>query len=234
MNVFDLSIMHYVNQFSRHSWAFDTVVSFLSHNNLLKGGALITVIWWAWFKSDQQQSHNREHILSTLICCLIAESVSRVLSLTLPFRPRPLYEESLAFLIPYGVDKSSFDGWSSFPSDHAVLFFSLASGLLFISGKAGVFALAYVTLFVALPRIYLGIHFPTDIIAGAVIGVAITWLGNRFFAENKILKAITNWSRAKPDFFYPVFFMFTYQLIDMFFDARGIISLGYKLITAHG
>lgn len=236
MNTFDLNIMTYINQFSQYSLIFNKAISFLSSCNSLKGGVLVTIIWWSWFKSDERQPHNREHILSTLVCCFIAEFLSRLLSLTLPFRPRPLYEKRLDFSIPYGLKKSNFidDSWSSFPSDHAVLFFSLACGLLFISRKAGAFALAYTALFIAFPRVYLGLHYPTDIIAGAFIGMTVTSLGNIYLVRNKYLKSITNWSFSKPDFFYPVFFIFTYQIIQMFDDVRAIISSGYKLLISHG
>ena len=232
MNTFDLNIMTYLNQFSQHSWKFDKAISFLSGNNVLKGGVLVTIIWWAWFKSDERQSHNREHIISTMLCCFIAMFLARVLALTLPLRLRPLHEESLLFLLPYGVDKPLLEGWSSFPSDHAVLFFALSTGLLFVSRKAGAFALAYTALFIALPRIYLGLHYPTDIIAGAVIGMTIALMGNVYLVRSNSLKSITNWSSLKPDFFYPMFFILTYQIADMFVNVRSIISAGCKLFQS--
>jgi undecaprenyl-diphosphatase len=224
MNTFDLNVMTYVNRFSQYSRILDNMICFLSGSHLLKGGVLVTITWWAWFKSDEHQSHNREHITSTLLCCLLALMLSRVLAVTLPFRLRPLHEEGLGFLVPYGMKTSTLDGWSSFPSDHAVLFFVLSTGLLFISRKAGALALAYTALFIALPRIYLGVHYPTDIIAGAIIGMTIALLGNIYLVQNKSLKSIANWSYSKPDIFYPVFFLLTYQIADMFDSIRAVIS----------
>lgn len=224
MNAFDLKIMTYVNQFSLHSWALAKTTSFLSDSYLLKGGVLVTIIWWAWFKNDESQSNNREHITSTLLCSFIAMFLARLLSKTLPFRLRPLLEESLFFLFPYRIEKTGMGGWSSFPSDHAVLFFTLSTGLLFVSRKAGAFALAYTVLFIALPRIYLGLHYPTDIIAGAVIGMTIALLGNIYLVRSKSIRSITNWSLSKPDYFYPVFFILTYQIADNFEGVISIIS----------
>jgi undecaprenyl-diphosphatase len=234
MNAFDLKIMSYSNQFSQKSWAFDRCISFLSGCNLLKGGVLVAIVWWLWFKSDDRQYHNRENILSTLLCCFIAEMVSRGLSLALPFRLRPLYDERLGFLIPYGMEKSELGGWSSFPSDHAVLFFALSMGLWLASRKAGAFALAYTTVLIAFPRIYLGLHYPTDIIAGATIGMTIAYWGNLYLVRSKGFKSVTNWLLSIPEFFYPAFFILTYQLVDMFSDIRSIISLGYKLLIYRG
>ncbi|MDD5321386.1 MAG: phosphatase PAP2 family protein [Methylococcales bacterium] len=232
MNIFDLNIITYINQFSQNSWAFDKTILFLSNSNLLKGGVLVTIIWWAWFKIDERQSLNREHLTSTLLCCFLAILVGRVLALTLPFRLRPFQEESLVFLIPYGMEETILEGWTSFPSDHAVYFFALSTGLLFVSRKVGAFALAYTTLFICLPRIYLGMHYPTDIIAGAVIGMTIASLGNISLVHSKSVKLIINWSLSKPHFFYPLFFILTYQITNMFEDVRNIGNGVYKLFQS--
>lgn len=106
--------------------------------------------------------------------------IARVMALTLPMRLRPIHEETLAFLPPHGMEKATleFEGWSSFPSDHAFLFFALGTGFLFVSRKAGILALAYTTLFIAFPRMYLGLHYPTDILVGGLIGIIVAVLDN--------------------------------------------------------
>lgn len=229
MNIFDSGVISFFNQFSQHSWTFDKGIGFLIGNNLLKGGVLVTIIWWVWFESIDRYSHNRKHIVATLLSCLVAITMARGLALTLPFRLRPLHEEGLNFLLPYGMLPTSLEGWSSFPSDHAVLFFALSTGLLFISRKVGTFALSYTALFICIPRIYLGLHYPTDIIAGAIIGVTIPLLSNIYLIKSKRLQSIADWSYSKPILFYPLFFLLTYQIADMFHSGRDIIRVGYKL-----
>jgi undecaprenyl-diphosphatase len=231
MNTFDYYIMTYLNQFSQDSWALDRSISFLANSHLVKG-LLVILIWWVWFKIDERQSHNREHLTITLLCCLFAIFVGKVLAFTLPFRFRPLHEASLHFLIPYGMYKTTLQGWSSFPSDTAVLYFALSTGLLFVSRKIGAFALLYTALFICLPRIYLGLHYPTDIITGAIIGIAIALLGNIYLFQSKSLKSITNWSLSKPQFFYTLFFIITYQIANSFDDVEQIISGVYKLFQS--
>lgn len=230
MNIFDTIVISYANQFSQHSRTFDKLLAFLADNHLLKGGVLVTLVWWLWFRREQADSHNREHIIATFIGCIAGMALARLLALTLPFRLRPLHEAGLNFLLPYGTSPVTLDGWSSFPSDHAVLFFALSTGLLFISKKAGIFALAYTTLFIAFPRIYLGLHYPTDIIAGTIIGVTIALLSNIFLAKSARLHSFTNWSHSKPQFFYPLFFLFTYQIADLFSSSRAIIGAGLILL----
>lgn len=131
MNKFDTIIINYINKFSNQSWIFDEIIGSFN-NSLLKGGVLITVVWWLWFKNDEHQSNNRKNIISTLISCIIAIVLARGLALLLPFRYRPLHDERLDFLPPYGLDITMLDGWSSFPSDHAVLFFSLCWYFIYI------------------------------------------------------------------------------------------------------
>jgi len=229
---FDLNILAFFNQFSHSIWAVDKAIIFLSGCHLLKGGVLVAIIWWAWFNSDERQSQARKQIISTLLSCFIAMFVARVLALTLPFRLRPIHDEKMVFLRPYGMRTTEIEGWSSFPSDHAVLFFALCTGIIFISKKAGTFAFAYTAVLIAFPRIYLGLHYPTDIIAGAIIGISITFLGNVYIIHSKPLKSITNLSSTKPEFFYPVFFLMTYQIADMFEDTRHIIRSGYTLFQS--
>ncbi len=192
MNILDSAVLHFVNQFSQQPWTCNKLVLFLANNHLLKGGVLVSIIWWMWFENKKYRSHNREHIVATLFSCVVAMTLARGLALTLPFRLRPLYEEGLSFRLPYGMKSTVLEGWSSFPSDHAVLFFSLCTGLCFISKKVGAFALLYTTMFIAFPRIYLGLHYPSDIFVGAIIGITISILGNIYFTHRNSLQAITN------------------------------------------
>lgn len=231
MNIFDGAVIGYVNQFSRHSPTFDKVLAFLADNHLLKGGVLEILVWWLWFrKEDEPDSHNREHIIATFVGCIVGMILARFLALTLPFRLRPLHEAGINFLVPYGTSPAILDGWSSFPSDHAVLFFALSTGLLFVSQRAGIFALAYTSAFIAFPRIYLGLHYPTDILAGAIIGVVMSLLCNIYLVKSVRLQFLTKGAYSKPQFFYPLFFLFTYQVADLFSSSRAIFGEAFMLL----
>jgi undecaprenyl-diphosphatase len=233
MNFFDSSIINFFNKFSQQSWVFDNISSFLAGNNLVKGGIFTIAIWWLWFKTfktNEEKSDVRERIISIILSCLTAVLLARTLALLLPYRERPLHEVALNFILPFGMDSSALTTWSSFPSDHAVLFFALCTGLLFISKKIGIYAFIYTTIFIALPRVYLGLHYPTDIICGGLLGIAIAWFANQNFVRTKISKPILSWTKKTPGLFYALFFLITYQIADLFDASRSFIHFAMQIL----
>lgn len=63
----------------------------------------------------------------------------------------------------------------SFPSGHAAAFFALALAVYFFSKKWGVWFFAAATL-MGIARVFVGVHWPIDILAGALIGLGSGFL----------------------------------------------------------
>lgn len=229
INSFDHAVISAVNQYSQHSWALDRIVNYLQGAHLLKGAVLACAIWWAWFRPGPQQTQVRHHVVITIAACIVAIALARALQLTLPFRPRPMHVAELGFILPYGMLPTLLKDWSSFPSDHAVLFFTLSTGLWFVSRRAGILALLFSTIVVCLPRLYLGLHYPTDLIAGAALGAAVSALGNWFLTTSRPVENVVKWSQDQPQHFYPLFFLLTFQIAVMFDDIRSLASAAAKL-----
>ena len=79
-------------------------------------------------------------------------------------RPRPFMDDpSVPLLIPP-------PGGFSFPSNHASSSFAVATMLTFYHKRAGTAALLLAAL-IAFSRIFLFVHYPTDVLAGALLGI---------------------------------------------------------------
>lgn len=90
-------------------------------------------------------------------------------------RPRPFVENNVNLLIE-AADKPSF------PSGHAAFFFALSFVVYQYNKKAGLFFFLASCL-IAISRVFVGIHWPTDIIGGAIIGIIVGWLITKFFKK---------------------------------------------------
>lgn len=62
----------------------------------------------------------------------------------------------------------------SFPSDHTTMAGAVAIGLLLVHRKWGLAAVA-AALLMAITRVYVGAHYPGDVIAGLALGGAVAW-----------------------------------------------------------
>ena len=216
-------IINILNTLANIAFFFTKVMALIVSNKLVKGGVIVAVLWYLWFNEKSKNSNNREKIISTLYGCIIAIVVGRGLANLLPFRARPLLNPEFDFNYKI-ASLSSLETWSSFPSDHAVLFFSLATGVFLVSKKWGIISYFYVLFVICFPRIYLGLHYPTDILAGAIIGISIIW----GISVLKIFKRFSGKTLALsfkfPGLFYVCFFILSYQIASLFDESRNLVS----------
>lgn len=232
MNSFDTCILHFLNRFAQRSWVFDHAIALLSENALFKGVLAMTIFWFLWFRHENTRNEEeRRFLLFGLLSSCIGLVLARTLAHLLPFRERPLHNPSLHIQVPFGFDPASFIDWSSFPSDHATLYFSLAVTFLFVSRRLGIAALAYTLLVICLPRIYSGVHYPTDILGGALLGTAMACLGRGRKLRNRVTNPFWQWLQKSRGSFYAFFFFCSYSLAQHFEDFRNLGSAARKLAT---
>ena len=90
-------------------------------------------------------------------------------------KPRPFVENHVHLLIDK-VDQASF------PSGHAAFFFALSTIIYFYNKKAGLlFFLA--SFLISISRVFSGVHWPSDILVGALVGIFSGWLVMKIFKK---------------------------------------------------
>lgn len=226
MNWFDYGIIHFLNSFAQRSRIFDIWMVQVSGNHLIVGGVLMVMFWWAWMEHGKESEEKREMLVVLLFSTTFAVLAARTLALSLPYRERPLSNPLLHFQLPFTANPGLLLHWSSFPSDHAVVEFCVATGLWIVSRRLGAWAIGYSVL-ISLPRIYAGAHYPTDVLAGALLGGGFAFL-SKVESLKKAARVALNYLDRRPAALYALLFMFTFEVGEMFGSVRELGMLGLK------
>lgn len=97
----------------------------------------------------------------------------------LVMRDRPCWiDQTVPLLIANPTD-------FSFPSGHTLAAFETAVSIFLVNKRWGIPMLALAAL-IGLSRLYLFVHFPTDVLSGMVLGIFIAWFVARTIEKYKI------------------------------------------------
>ncbi len=156
---FDQQLFLFINHL-QHNAFFDGVALFLS--GIGAAGLVWFVLAIVLFLREERRNHRFfiPVITAGVACGLIVNIILKPLIA----RPRP------TDLL------SDF----SFPSGHATIAFAMAAVLSSVEPKWKwwFYGLA---LAISFTRVYLGVHYPLDVVAGALLGWGIGWASRRFF-----------------------------------------------------
>ncbi len=151
-----------------HSPEWDKIMWWISHENSWIPLYVILLIVLIY----QDRSYRVFFTLLFLGLVILLNDQISVLIKNLVERPRPTHNPEIADLVH--IVKDYRGGQYGFVSSHAANVFGLAVYLLnqFKNIKWSIFLIVWATV-VSYSRIYLGVHYPLDIICGAVMGILI-------------------------------------------------------------
>lgn len=154
-----------INNFSRHtSWLHTPMADYAKYG--LGVFAILMLIAW-WYARRQPDRVMASALLAPVLAVLafvINQPVAGAVGEQRPYNKIP----NVLVLLVRGHD------WS-FPSDHAILAGAVTLTLFYVSNRLGFISLAF-ALIMAFARVYVGVHYPQDVVVGLIEGAAIAAL----------------------------------------------------------
>jgi undecaprenyl-diphosphatase len=127
-------------------------------------------------------------LLFIILAATLADQFSVIVK-NIVLRLRPCHEPSLAGLVH--IVRGECGGMYSFVSSHATNSFDVALlSLLFIRKRWFSISIVIWALVIGYSRIYLGVHYPGDVICGSILGSLVGWGCYSLYVltDNRILK----------------------------------------------
>ncbi|AGB19954.1 undecaprenyl-diphosphatase [Thermoanaerobacterium thermosaccharolyticum] len=149
------AVFQIINGFAGHNSILDKIMIFTALYSPIIYGALMIV---QWFKGGDM---GKKASMDDFFAAVIALSTNFIIS-KFYFEPRPFVTHKVNLLVKHPSD-------ASFPSDHL----SGGSAIAFtqLKGNKLIGAIMMVlTILLLIARVYVGVHYPVDVVAGFVIG----------------------------------------------------------------
>jgi undecaprenyl-diphosphatase len=230
MNSFDTAILGFLTQIQLPPLA-NHAIRVIAGLYTFKGFLLIPLLWWMWFQPGPRRDWRREMVIATVASGLIALAVGRALAKFLPFRVRPLFTPELHLhFASTSLRETTLTSWSSFPSDHAMLWMAISLGIFLVWRGIGTLAMLYTVFFICLPRAYLGYHYPTDLLAGAAIGIVITYVMTRDPIRRRTAAPVLHWTMRFPGQASMLAFLVCFELVTQFDDLLRLMHSVVKAV----
>lgn len=165
----DVSLLYEINGIARSApnWA-DRAMEFIGEYGIILGLAVLMLCaWWSVRRSADAPAG-----VAALLWAPIAAGIALLINIPIRGfvrRPRPFLDHPGLDVLVNG--KRDF----SFVSDHATLTMALAVGLFVANRKYGFIGIG-LALLEGFCRVYMGVHYPTDVVGGLALGTAVALL----------------------------------------------------------
>ena len=154
-----------INDFARHTgWLHAPMLAFAKYGVVLFG-LLLLAGWWHARGHSVKMTAAIWAPIATLLAVAINQPIVAAVHEARPYTALP----NILVLIDRSTDPS-------FPSDHATMAGAVAAGLLLVSWRLGLLAVVAGAV-MAFARVYVGAHYPQDVLAGLALGALVSLIG---------------------------------------------------------
>ncbi len=172
LNQLNINIFNTINHFAGNNTILDKFgIIIAEHLSII----FVLILIYLWFKKDEYKNV----VLYSGYAAILGLALNYIITLFY-FHPRPFMDNLGKLLIAHAPE-------TSFPSDHTTFMLSIAFMLLYFSRtrKLGI-ALSLLGFIGGLARVFVGIHFPFDIIGSIFIAIFSAYV--IFTQKHKLLK----------------------------------------------
>ncbi|MFC8363777.1 phosphatase PAP2 family protein [Streptomyces griseorubiginosus] len=167
----DVDLLYDINGLAKDAphW-FDRVMEYVGEYGILLG--MVLLILWCWWGGRRRGGEDAASSVAALLWAPLAAALAVLVNIPIRGfveRPRPFRtHEGLEVLVSGKTDYS-------FVSDHATITMAMAVALFVANRKFGVVGIL-LALLEGFCRVYMGVHYPTDVVGGFALGTAVALL----------------------------------------------------------
>ena len=177
----DLKIFEILNSLAGKVTVIDELALIFANDYFVPVSiGLILLFHWIGFANTEVKVSSQRHVIKAIIIMVIANAFILLLNQML-FRERPFVSNDVNLLFYMPTD-------SSFPSNACAGSIGLALGFysrIWTKTFVSIFTLAAL---MSLSRIYVGVHYPGDILGGFIISIISYYIGNYIWCQSKSIQ----------------------------------------------
>lgn len=181
---FDIWFAGKLARFLGWSQLLDVSVDSAIRHHVLGGywfAAFLFVFWTQGAKPGERQL--RQRVLTTICGSLVAVTLALIAGELVSWLPPSRNPVLASFYPPYLLENINDN---SFPSQSTALYGAVAAGIFSMNRILGSVLWVAVGLFVSLPRMFVGGHYPSDVLAGGILGL-VGYFAARTFLEPSLI-----------------------------------------------
>ncbi|MGW5029660.1 phosphatase PAP2 family protein [Streptomyces nigra] len=167
----DVELLYDINGLAKDAphW-FDRVMEYVGEYGVLLG--LVLAVLWCWWTVRRRGAEDAASSVAALVWAPLAAGIAVLVNVPIRGfveRPRPFNDhQGLEVLVSGKTDYS-------FVSDHATIAMALGVALFVANRKFGLVGIG-LALLEGFCRVYMGVHYPTDVVGGFALGTAVALL----------------------------------------------------------